>query len=421
MQKFWHNPMLDSFFAVGVSYIKSDAETRGKFSLDGAAGESLSRKAKDLGIEALLTISTCNRTELYGYTEDAETLVNLLCEFTKGNRELFESQGYVKENAEAVEHLFRVGTGLDSQILGDFEIISQVKQGFRRAKKLELSNPFLERLVNSVIQASKRIKTETEISSGATSVSFASVRYLLEKVEAISEKHIVLFGTGKIGRNTCENLVKHTQNEHITLINRTLEKAERIATKLNLRVRPYSELQTEIRQADILVVATGASKPTITPALIFNKKPLIILDLSVPKNVSEEVSGLNQVEVIDIDQLSKITDDTLEKRKEFLPMAESIYKEILLEFMTWVDNRKFANTLAALKEKLSQFKAEEIDFQSKRNKSVAKNCDAFDDFGDRLVQKITKQFANFLRETDSDLEEKMKLIESVFELEKSKR
>ena len=413
--------MLDSFFAVGVSYIKSDAETRGKFSLDGAAGESLSRKAKDLGIEALLTISTCNRTELYGYTEDAEALVNLLCEFTRGTQELFESQGYVKKNAEAVEHLFRVGTGLDSQILGDFEIISQVKQGFRRAKKLELSNPFLERLVNSVIQASKRIKTETEISSGATSVSFASVRYLLEKVEAISEKHIVLFGTGKIGRNTCENLVKHTQNEHITLINRTIEKAERIATKLNLRVRPYSELQSEIRQADILLVATGASKPTITPALIFNKKPLIILDLSVPKNVSEEVSGLKEVEVIDIDQLSKITDDTLEKRKEFLPRAESIYKEILLDFMAWVDNRKFANTLAALKEKLSQFKAEEIDFQSKKNKSVAKNCDAFDDFGDRLVQKITKQFANFLRETDSDIEEKMKLIESVFELEKSKR
>ena len=421
MQKFWHNPMLDSFFAVGVSYIKSDAETRGKFSLDGAAGESLSRKAKELGVEALLTISTCNRTELYGYTEDCEMLVNLLCEFTKGNRELFASQGYVKKNTDAVEHLFRVGTGLDSQILGDFEIISQVKQGFRRAKKLELSNPFLERLVNSVIQASKRIKTETEISSGATSVSFASVRYLLEKVEAISEKHIVLFGTGKIGRNTCENLIKHTQNKHITLINRTLEKAERIATKLNLRVRPYSDLQSEIRQADILVVATGAPKPTITPALVFNKKPLIILDLSVPKNVSEEVSSLKQVEVVDIDQLSKITDDTLEKRKEFLPMAELIYKEIQLEFMTWVDHRKFANTLAALKEKLSQFKAEEIDFQSKKNKSVAKNCGAFDDFGDRLVQKITKQFANFLRETDSDLEEKMKLIESVFELEKSKR
>ena len=413
--------MLDSFYVVGVSYIKSDAETRGKFSLDGASGEALSRKAKALGIEALLTISTCNRTELYGYTEEPSQLVDLLCEFTKGDQVLFSTQGYVKENKEAIEHLFRVGTGLDSQILGDFEIISQVKQGFRRAKNLQLSNPFLERLVNAVIQASKRVKTETEISSGATSVSFASVRYLLEKVQDIGSKNILLFGTGKIGRNTCENLVKHTQNERITLINRTLEKAESIATKLNLRVRSYAELQTEIRQADILVVATGASKPTITPALIFNRKPLVILDLSVPKNVSEDVSRLEHVHVVDIDELSKMTDDTLERRKVYLPIAEAIYQEIMADFINWVDHRKYASTLAALKERLSQFKEEEINFQVKKNKSAAKSCEAFDDFGDRLVQKITKQFANFLRETDSDIEGRMKLIEAVFELEKTKR
>ena len=413
--------MLDSFYVVGVSYIKSDAETRGKFSLDGASGEALSRKAKALGIEALLTISTCNRTELYGYTEQPSQLVDLLCEFTKGDQVLFSTQGYVKENKEAIEHLFRVGTGLDSQILGDFEIISQVKQGFRRAKNLQLSNPFLERLVNAVIQASKRVKTETEISSGATSVSFASVRYLLEKVPDIGSKNILLFGTGKIGRNTCENLVKHTQNERITLINRTLEKAESIATKLNLRVRSYAELQTEIRQADILVVATGASKPTITPALIFNRKPLVILDLSVPKNVSEDVAQLEYVQVVDIDELSKMTDDTLERRKVYLPIAEAIYQEIMTDFINWVDHRKYASTLAALKQRLSQFKEEEINFQVKKNKSAAKSCEAFDDFGDRLVQKITKQFANFLRETDSDIEDRMKLIEAVFELEKTKR
>lgn len=413
--------MLDSFYVVGVSYIKSDAETRGKFSLDGASGEALSRKAKALGIEALLTISTCNRTELYGYTEQPSQLVDLLCEFTKGNQVLFSTQGYVKENKEAIEHLFRVGTGLDSQILGDFEIISQVKQGFRRAKNLELSNPFLERLVNAVIQASKRVKTETEISSGATSVSFASVRYLLEKVPDIGSKNILLFGTGKIGRNTCENLVKHTQNERITLINRTLEKAESIATKLHLQVRPYTDLQAEIRQADILVVATGASKPTITPALIFNRKPLVILDLSVPKNVSEDVTQLEHVQVVDIDELSKMTDDTLERRKVYLPIAEAIYQEIMTDFINWVDHRKYASTLAALKQRLSQFKEEEINFQVKKNKSAAKSCEAFDDFGDRLVQKITKQFANFLRETDSDIEDRMKLIEAVFELEKTKR
>jgi glutamyl-tRNA reductase len=107
--------------------------------------------------------------------------------------------------------LFRVGTGLDSQILGDFEIISQLRNGFIKSKKHDITNPFLERLVNAVIQASKRIKNETQISSGATSVSFASVQYILREVENVSEKNILSFGTGKIGRNTCENLVKHTK------------------------------------------------------------------------------------------------------------------------------------------------------------------------------------------------------------------
>src|SRR5690606_15760187 len=110
-----------------------------------------------------------------------------------------------------------------------FEIISQIKNGFVASKKAGLSNAYTERLVNSVVQASKRIKNETELSSGATSVSFASVQYILNNVKDISSKHILLFGMGKIGRNTCENLVKHTKNEHITLINRTKEKAEKIA------------------------------------------------------------------------------------------------------------------------------------------------------------------------------------------------
>ena len=117
---------------------------------------------------------------------------------------------------------------MDSQILGDFEIISQLKVSAKTSKEQGLLNTFLERLINAVIQASKRIKTETEISSGATSVSFASVQYILNNVRDVSNKNILLFGTGKIGRNTCENLVKHTKNNHITLINRTKDKAEKI-------------------------------------------------------------------------------------------------------------------------------------------------------------------------------------------------
>ena len=412
--------MLDNFYAIGVSYIKTDAETRGKFSIDGARGESLSQEARAMGIEALLVISTCNRTELYGFAASAEQLIDLLCKHTKGDAALFKAEGYLFQNEEAVSHLFRVGTGLDSQILGDFEIISQIKQAFRRSKGLKLSNVFLERLVNAVIQASKRIKNQTEISSGATSVSFASVRYLLENIPDISQKSLLLFGTGKIGRNTCENLVKHTSNKHITLINRTRSTAEEIAGKFELNVKGYEDLQTEIRKADVLIVATGAQKPTVTKALLYLKKPLTILDLSVPKNVASEVAALDQVNMVDIDDLSKITDDTLERRKSQVPLAEAIIEEIQGEFLTWVDNRKFAATIAALKERLSQFKEEERAYLLKKSKntSAAKHSEVIDDFGDRLVQKITKQFANFLRASDDDLEQKMQLIEALFELEK---
>jgi glutamyl-tRNA reductase len=412
--------MLENFYAIGVSYIKTDAETRGKFSIDGARGESLSHDAHDLGIEALIVISTCNRTELYGFASSPDQLIDLLCKHTKGDTDLFKIEGYVFQNEQAVNHLFRVGTGLDSQILGDFEIISQIKQAFRRSKALQLNNVFLERLVNAVIQASKRIKNQTEISSGATSVSFASVRYLLENIPNISEKNLLLFGTGKIGRNTCENLVKHTSNKHITLINRTRSTAEEIAGKFELNVKGYEELQTEIRKADVLIVATGAQKPTVTKALLYLKKPLTILDLSVPKNVASEVESLDQVNVVDIDDLSKITDDTLERRKSQVPLAEEIIDEIKGEFLTWVDNRKFAATIAALKERLSQFKEEERAYLLKKSKSStgAKHSEVIDDFGDRLVQKITKQFANFLRSSDDDLEQKMQLIEALFELEK---
>jgi glutamyl-tRNA reductase len=239
-------------------------------------------------------------------------------------------------------------------------------------------------------------------------------------VPQISEKNILLFGTGKIGRNTCENLVKHTSNKHITLINRTRATAEEIAGKFELNVKGYEELQTEIRKADVLIVATGAPKPTITKELLYLKKPLTILDLSVPKNVAPEVAKLTGVHLADIDTLSKMTDNTLERRKSQVPLAETIIEEIKADFMAWVDTRKYAATIAALKERLRQFKEEERSYQLKKSKNgiAVKQGELIDDFGDRLVQKITKQFANFLRASDQDLEQKMLLIEALFELEK---
>ncbi|MCL6296339.1 glutamyl-tRNA reductase [Jejuia spongiicola] len=405
------------FYSIGLSYKKADAEIRGRFSLDEDSKLALINQAKENDIESLVVTSTCNRTEIYGFAQHPFQLIQLLCDNTRGTVEEFQKVAYVYKNKEAIAHMFRVGSGLDSQILGDFEIISQLKKSAKLSRKFGLLNPFSERLVNAVIQASKRIKTETDISSGATSVSFASVQYILNTIEGVSNKNILLFGTGKIGRNTCENLVKHTKNEHITLINRTKNKAEQIAGKFNLVVKDYANLQEEINTTDILIVATGAQRPTIDKHIIQSTNPLLILDLSIPKNVDENVSELENVSLVHLDHLSKMTDQTLEERKKHIPLAESIIEDVNTEFNEWLETRKFAPTIKALKHKLNDFKVAELDTQRKKLSDF--NEQQAEIISNNIIQKITNHFAHHLKDDNISTDESLELIKKVFQLEPS--
>ncbi|MGG7033839.1 MAG: glutamyl-tRNA reductase [Flavobacterium sp.] len=404
----------NTFYAIGLSYKKADATMRGKFSLDANAKENLLQQAKTEGIEALVVTSTCNRTEIYGFAQHPFQLIKLLCENSQGTVEDFQKVAYIYKTKEAVSHMFRVGTGLDSQILGDFEIIGQLKNAFIQSKELNLINNYMERLINSVIQASKKIKNDTAISSGATSVSFASVQYIFKNVEDIANKNILLFGTGKIGRNTCENLVKHTKHEHITLINRTKDKAEKLAKKLNVIVKDYADLQLELQKADVVVVATGAQNPTIDKAILNIKKPMLILDLSIPKNVHENVQDLEGVTLVHMDHLAQITDETLENRKLQIPAAEEIIEEIKEEFFEWTKQRKFAPTIHALKAKLESIKDGELHFQ--RKKLANFDEEQAELISARIIQKITNHFANHLKDDNTTVDESIEWIEKVFQL-----
>ena len=177
----------------------------------------------------------------------------------------------------------------------------------------------------------------------------------------------------------------------------------------------YNPLQEEIGNTDILIVATGAQNPTIDKHLIQNKKPLLILDLSIPKNVNENVRDLPLVSLVHLDHLSQMTDETLEKRKGYIPIAENIINEIQTEFEAWVDNRKFAPTIKALKEKLQVFATAEMDTQRKKtnefNEAQAELISA------NLVQKITNHFAHHLKDETISTNESLELIKKVFQLD----
>jgi glutamyl-tRNA reductase len=236
---------------------------------------------------------------------------------------------------------------------------------------------------------------------------------MLDTIDDLDNKKIVLFGVGKIGRNTCENLVKHTKNSHITLINRTRARADQLAGKFSIDVKDYAALPVEIRNADILVVATGAEQPTIAKALIHSDKPLLILDLSMPKNVHPNVLELPNVSLLHLDELSKMTDKTLEMRKIHIPKANEIITEITAEFNQWLETRKFAPALSAVKKLMKDIQRKELEVQRKKNPS-------FDDqlakvVSEKLIQKLTNRMANQLRESDNT-HESVKALESLFNI-----
>jgi glutamyl-tRNA reductase len=390
------------YYVVGLSYKNADLLTRGKFSLSKPQISLLLQQAKSDGLNELMVISTCNRTELYGIVEDPQKLIDYLCKFSKGTLAQFREKGYVLSEQKAINHVFQVGCGLDSQIIGDFEIIGQLKKSFYNSKKYDMVNGFSERLVNSVIQASKRIKTETKLSSGATSVSFASVHYILENVKDVKNKSILLFGTGKIGRNTCENLIKHTQNDHITLINRSEESAKKVAGKFNLVVKKFKDLNQEIIKSDIVIVATGADDITVDKSIIANNKPLLILDLSIPSNVDSHLKNLDNVTLVNLDELSQLTNAALKRRKQYIPEANTILNEIQNDFLKWLAHRKFAPTLKALKQTLL-------------NGQLSEEEEA-QEFS-QIVYKLTGKVANYLKDNPSKADQTIELIQQVYQLD----
>jgi glutamyl-tRNA reductase len=265
---------------------------------------------------------------------------------------MFSELSYIKQGTEAIQHIFEVGAGLESQILGDYEIIGQLKLAVKFSKEKGFIGAFMDRLINSVIQSTKVIKNKTALSGGTVSVSFAAVQYIKRNVEKIANKRILLLGIGKIGRNTCKNLVDYLGTKQITLINRTEDKAKELADELGLQYAPITALSTFIQSSDIILVATNSDEPVILTSQLENYGEKLIIDLSIPYNVEKKAQELPNVTLVDVDELSKLKDETLQKRVREIPAARAIISEHKEEFLEWSDMRKNVPFIKAVKQKL---------------------------------------------------------------------
>ena len=402
------------FYTIGVNYKKADAFTRGRFSISKEHQVELLNAAKERKFDGVFVLSTCNRTEIYGFAERPCQLIELLCEFSEGTIQEFAKISNLYQDQEAIYQLFRIGTGLESQILGDYEIVGQLRQAFKLAKSLGTTNAYLERLVNSVLQASKRVKNETKISSGTTSVSYAAVKYITKNVPNYNSKNVLVFGLGKMGKHTCKNLSEYTKNSKVCLINRTAQKAaDFVKEHKSIRKANIENLAEEIAVADVLIVSTGADHPTVTTNHIQRDKKLLILDLSMPENVAHEVADYKNVTLVNVDELSKITDETLSIRQQEIPLAEAIIATHKEEFNEWLNHRRFTPAIAAIKKSLENIKNDEINFQKKKLQNFDESQAEI--LTSRIIQKITTQFVKHLKEENTSVSQSLQVLGKVFQ------
>jgi glutamyl-tRNA reductase len=376
------------FFIAGINYKKTDAAIRSQFAILDDQYAAINEAAYSFGVKEFFIVSTCNRTEIYGFADNAAQLISLLCTQTQGSVEKFSELAYVKQGIYAIEHLFEVAAGLDSQILGDYEIVGQIKKAARIAKDSECIDAFTERLINNALQASKAIKNKTELSGGTVSVSFAAVQYIRENVKAVKSKDILLLGTGKIGRNTCKNIVDYLGTKKVTLINRTEEKAKLLAIEIGLQSAPLEQLAQHIRSADIIITATNSTEPVILEQYLNGAGKKLIIDLSVPYNIETAAQQLSNIKLVNVDELSKMKDKTLSKRTAEVPKAKAIIAEHISEFMEWYKMRKNVPVLKAVKSKLKELHTSPLFFPLSNDQYSP----------DEKIQRVINGMASKMRE-----------------------
>ncbi|MEI6488786.1 MAG: glutamyl-tRNA reductase [Bacteroidota bacterium] len=320
-------------FVIGITFKNANIATRSAFSISAEKQKECYDLARTHNFNDFVVLSTCNRTEIYGAGEvaHAEYIITKVCNQSK---ELLDEYKFVKTSEEALSHIFHVASGLDSQILGDYEILGQFKNACKFSKENGLLGPVFERMANVCIQASKEIKTKTDLSKGTVSASYAAIEILKEKTVEKPTK-CLLVGTGKFGNNIAKNIKHYLPHFDLTISNRTFATALDIATTNGFSLLPFEDVNDNIKDFEVIILSTTSDKYIITPENLKDSKTKLILDLSIPQTVHPVCKYNTEVEILDIDSISAILDKSLENRKTYLPIASGIINTHIASFIDW--------------------------------------------------------------------------------------
>ncbi len=417
--------MQNIFKSFSLSHKSAPLAVREQVALTETEVKDFSIKIKDLfGIQECLVVSTCNRTEVY-YTSERD-LTNDLIKTLLVQKGIIETESYFVHfqqfniQEESVKHLFRVATGLESKVVGDLQIPNQIKQSYQIAADLNMAGPFLHRLMHTIFFSNKRVAQETSFRDGAASTSYAAVALMEGLTQNINNPKVLILGLGEIGIDVCKNMADKEFAE-ITVMNRTREKAEKIASGRNFRIADFSDLEREIRRSDVIISSVMTDKPLITKELIDRIGILTykyFIDLSVPRSVEDSVEDISGALVYNIDSLRERADEALRIRMAAIPEVERIIEEAIVGFNDWSREMVVSPTINKLKNALEQIRKEEI---ARHLKNLTnEESERIEKITMSIVQKIMKSPVLNLKAAckRGDADQLVDVINELFDLEK---
>lgn len=419
--------MQTKFRVVSLSHKSAPVHIRELISLDEVAIERLLLKLKDFfSVTEALVLSTCNRTEVYYIHESdlSDELIKLIG-IERGLTDAISYKTYfqvLNNEAEAVTHLFRVSMGLEAQVIGDIQILNQVKRSYQTAADLGLAGPFLHRLMHTIFFTNKRVVQETAFRDGAASLSYATIELIESLTQNIFQPRILLIGVGEIGEDVAKNMV-HLPTAQVKIANRTLAKAEEIGIPLGFEVIPFESCLTAIEEADVVVCSVRMQEPFLTKQLIQGvniPSYKVLIDLSVPRSIETSVEELPGVVLYNVDNIQSKATAALHNRLESIPSVETILEESIEEFGTWQKEMVVSPTIQKLKQALEQIRQEEMSRYLKN--ADEKEYLLIDKVTKSMMQKILKVPVVQLRAAcqRDEAAEMIELITDLFDLEKSK-
>jgi glutamyl-tRNA reductase len=384
---------------VGLTHKTAPVEIRERFSFNQEELETgLSALASKKHIEECMIVSTCNRVEVYAVSENAdecvESVKEFLSEYHSVSQDVFSPYLYVSIGHMAVRHLYKVSSGIDSMVVGEPQILGQIKQAYKTAALKGTAGLILNRLSHSAFFVAKRVRTETGIGSRAVSVSYVAVELAKRIFDELTRRKVLLVGSGEMAELAARNLVKAGVGDLI-IASRHFENASMLAERLNGRPIMLEEVFYSLKDVDIIITATGSSEFIIKPhhvkeALkLRNNEPMFMIDIAVPRDIDPRIGEIADIYLYDIDDLKNVLDENIKSRRDNAEKAEEAILEVEKAFQTWLNSLKVVPAIIDLKKRFEQIKKIEVERALAKLENYSdKDRDVIKLMASRIIGKI---------------------------------